>query len=428
MEDPIDFRQLILMLTDRCNLRCAYCFQTRRSGRRMTRATVRAAVDLACRSSQPQVRLVFTGGEPLLEFAAVRWAIAYAESAEKMFTYGLITNGIRLTPAVQDFLAAHDVQVQLSFDGAEGARDLRGTGTFQLLHRRLTGLHERHPGFFDRRLRVAITLTPATVPSLSASIGYLLSQGIQEIDLATSVTGPGTCPAGCEAELRRQLDAIYRMMINHRRRTGRIPLRCMQPSSGAGRSASTSRDARGGSARDDAPMCGFTHAVSPTVDPAGRVYACAAIVDSVQELDGPLFEKLREACFGDVRAPELPRRLWSFRHRAARFELFGGRPLKHGRGGLCTDCRYQSGCAICPVAIGHIPGNQDPHRVPEFACTFNRIMGSYRARLAVARAESATLQDVASPDPARIPTSLTSLRAFAARRHDKRARGSRKVS
>ena len=37
-------------------------------------------------------------------------------------------------------------------------------------------------------------------------------------------------------------------------------------------------------------------------------------------------------------------------------------------------------CSPCPLSIGHIPGNSDPRRIPDFVCAFHMLVGEYRER------------------------------------------------
>jgi hypothetical protein len=36
----------------------------------------------------------------------------------------------------------------------------------------------------------------------------------------------------------------------------------------------------------------------------------------------------------------------------------------------CAACEHLGVCRICPMAAGQIPGNADPHRVPDLACAY----------------------------------------------------------
>jgi hypothetical protein len=103
---------------------------------------LRAAIDRLLRSTEREVSLGFVGGEPCLRFPLIRRAVLYAKKScprNRKIGFDLVTNGTLLRSPEVAFLAAHDVDLQLSFDGVRPAQDLRGKGTF----RRLNGLLER---------------------------------------------------------------------------------------------------------------------------------------------------------------------------------------------------------------------------------------------------------------------------------------------
>ena len=86
------------------------------------------------------------------------------------------------------FLVEHDFEVQLSFDGVPSAQDIRGRGTFAVLDRLLDRLREEHPAFLSRKLTVAMTLLPATIPFLADSIEYFLGKDLREIAVSPALT------------------------------------------------------------------------------------------------------------------------------------------------------------------------------------------------------------------------------------------------
>ena len=114
-----------IILTAGCNLRCSYCYQNDKKARSVDWDTLRASLDLALRSRHEKVNLLFIGGEPLLEFALMQRAVAYVEEAKachKRIHYEIITNGMLLAEQHVEFFAAHDFDVQLSFDGVPAAQ------------------------------------------------------------------------------------------------------------------------------------------------------------------------------------------------------------------------------------------------------------------------------------------------------------------
>lgn len=123
-----DLQLLTVILTAQCNLRCRYCFQDAKRARSLSWDNLRAALDLVVGSRQPVVHVLFTGGEPLLEFAKLRRAVAYLRQhcgEHRRFIFGLNTNGVLLTEEIVEFLARHRFHLQLSFDGVARAQDFR---------------------------------------------------------------------------------------------------------------------------------------------------------------------------------------------------------------------------------------------------------------------------------------------------------------
>ncbi len=64
-----------------------------------------------------QVKITFTGGEPLLEFAVLKEAISYIRTKEPDFEIEVVTNGALLTENRMDFFTRNNVEIALSLDG-----------------------------------------------------------------------------------------------------------------------------------------------------------------------------------------------------------------------------------------------------------------------------------------------------------------------
>jgi len=165
-------RYINLVLTAECNLRCGYCYQNAKKPLRMPWETLRAALDLALGSAGFEVGVYFLGGEPLLEFPAIRRAVEYLEKNRprgRRFSYGISTNGTLWTDEICAFLIDNRFETQISFDGVPDAQKSRGEETFDVLDRLLDRLREEHPSFYRRSVRVAVTTSPETMPHLAES-------------------------------------------------------------------------------------------------------------------------------------------------------------------------------------------------------------------------------------------------------------------
>jgi hypothetical protein len=83
---------------------------------------------------------------------------------------------------------------------------------------------------------------------------------------------------------------------------------------------------------------------------------------------------------GDVRDINFKYRLKAFPAAVEAAEIFHRKEEKYSSYGKCGDCRYLAECYVCPMSIGRGAGENDPRRIPDFACAFNLVSLKYRAR------------------------------------------------
>jgi uncharacterized protein len=162
------FKQLILNVTENCNLRCEYClfsseyfYERTHSKNRMEFSTAKKAVDYfhgwfsKVRERIPErVPVIgFYGGEPLLEFDLIRGVIEYIKDT---FDYEVFltmtTNAVLLTEQIIDYLVENKVSVVISLDGPREEHDrlrktANGNGTFEKVMRNLELFSEKYPGY-----------------------------------------------------------------------------------------------------------------------------------------------------------------------------------------------------------------------------------------------------------------------------------------
>ena len=357
-------RSLEVVLTTACNLGCAYCFQDVRTDQSMSWRVLRPALDLLLRSEYPNPKLTFYGGEPMLELPLMIRAVEYLEAERETggrVAVSVFTNGTLLDRGTRRFLVRHGVDTQISFDGVEAAQELRAPATFGRLDRTLSRLRDEHPDFLRDHCTVAITLSSRNLEHLAESFGYLVDRGVGEIVVSALVThDPGWCPNTIE-ELAAQTEEILRVSIEHFRRTGEVPFAPFRP-------------AEPGDPPADGPltMCGAVAPNRPTVDVDGKVYGCVLFAESFQKIpDGMLRQCLEPMRLGDIRAPGIGKRLEAYPAAAEAAKIFTDKEEKHSSYRACRGCRFVNQCSVCPVSIGHIPGNTDPNRVPDLQCAFN---------------------------------------------------------
>lgn len=117
----------IFALTNRCNNRCAYCqAQGIASAHDMTPETAEKIVERIAESGIRQISIEFQGGEPLLNFAAIRQIVFSAETLlkDRAFDFSLVSNLAFMNDEIADFIAEHHISVSTSLDGPRPLHDL----------------------------------------------------------------------------------------------------------------------------------------------------------------------------------------------------------------------------------------------------------------------------------------------------------------
>lgn len=121
-----EIKLLILRLTERCNLRCAYCYAARddEPDFDMDEATALRAVELCCPPGG-SLRIQFTGGEPLLRLELMEAVADFGKRSGRKLILSVQTNATLLTPDACRRLKAIRCGVGVSLDGAGAANSLR---------------------------------------------------------------------------------------------------------------------------------------------------------------------------------------------------------------------------------------------------------------------------------------------------------------
>ena len=360
-------RDLVLLLTARCNLACAYCWQAGREARSdMEWEVARRAIDLLTSSPASPALLALTGGEPLAARSLFRRCVEHARSrfpSPAALRILASTNGTLLDDDLVRFLARHDVTLQVSCDGAGQA--LRAPGTETAVDAGLRLLAATDPSWFRRRVRAALTLTPENLPLLADSVAWLLERGVPEI--AVDAVPEARWPPGpeVEAELDRQL------------RRAATALRALEPA--PRRPALSLLQAPPPRALPDegAPWCRAGAPESVAVDPSGVAWGCPLAPSSMQRAT-PAGRAVSEALrLGDVREDLRPL-LASLSDRARSVRALTHRRSKRSPIAGCGDCPHVETCSPCPLAAARGAGGDDPDVVPAVTCALSRASARVR--------------------------------------------------
>lgn len=139
-------KQLILELTGACNLRCKYCIYSSSekgirefNSKNMKKETIVKAIDYIRKNGDDTVYVSFYGGEPLICFESLKYAIDYARESitDKELYFGFTTNLTLMTRDKAEYLAhVPNLSIICSIDGPEEIHDLNriyidGSGTYK---------------------------------------------------------------------------------------------------------------------------------------------------------------------------------------------------------------------------------------------------------------------------------------------------------
>lgn len=368
---PAPVRDLVLILTSRCNFACTYCYETGRSARvDMPWDVARAAMDLLFPGPPAGALLAFTGGEPLVAEPLFRRCVEEARArAPTAAALKIVasTNGALLTEDLVRFLASNEVSLQVSFDGF--GQDLRSPASGPGILAALERAAEREPAWFRRRLRVALTLTPATLPLLGASVEEILRLGPREVSVAAVTAADWPAGAALEAQLDRQLDRVVAACLALDPEASDPPVTLLRPP--VPRTLPAEEEA----------WCRAAAPESVAVDPDGAVWGCPSASTSTQLLSAAGRSISEAVHLGDVRDPDLPARLAALPARARAARALTHRLSKRSELAACDTCEHLLECVPCPLAAARVPGATDPDLVPAITCALTRAGARARARL-----------------------------------------------
>ena len=159
---------LVLEMTRKCNLNCAYCAVSGALYHRqilpadMSEQTVFRSIDFFSAHNRDcaSADIRFYGGEALLRFELIRRAVDYAQKSicEKPLMFDISTNGLLLSDAVCNWLAEHpNVMVTCTVNGPfhDTYRKTRiGEASLTPILSNLSNLRTKYPHVWERQVKL----------------------------------------------------------------------------------------------------------------------------------------------------------------------------------------------------------------------------------------------------------------------------------
>jgi sulfatase maturation enzyme AslB (radical SAM superfamily) len=188
--EKMELESFGLILTDRCNFKCSYCYQGKGNDS-LDFPTLARTIDFFSPFFSRECVLSFYGGEPLLAFDLIRQAVRHVQGwpagDRRKVRFSLTTNGSLLDKKILEFLAEHHFSLVLSFDGL--AQDLtRKRGSSNALLPLIAQILNT-PRI---SLETNSVFTSETIGYLSKSVEFLVRLGVPRLDVNFAHVPPWT--------------------------------------------------------------------------------------------------------------------------------------------------------------------------------------------------------------------------------------------
>lgn len=162
--------QLVLNVTEDCNMRCKYCYLSETYKNTRNRTEKKMDLDVAISaldyffSKMKKIKkinpgkicvITFYGGEPLLNFKLIKDCIEYIKKKCPLrYILNITTNGILLSGNIARYLVENNVYISVSLDGNKenndrNRLDCNGHGTFEIVYNNLKKFHLEYP-FYEK--------------------------------------------------------------------------------------------------------------------------------------------------------------------------------------------------------------------------------------------------------------------------------------
>lgn len=173
-----------ILLTNDCNLRCDYCFETNKGKDYILKETAEEIIRRTYRKLPKEVygENKFTvnlfGGEPMLAWPVIKHICDFKNKEHLDFAIGITTNMTMMTDEMLDYIDDNDIFLLTSVDGNKEAHNAHRCGSFDVV---MENIHKVIDRGLSHLIEVRMTVTPETAKYMADSVKMFIDMGINNI-------------------------------------------------------------------------------------------------------------------------------------------------------------------------------------------------------------------------------------------------------
>lgn len=175
-------------VTEECNLRCRYCYVSKKPvimNEQTIENCIKFTETIMLENEDKELLITFHGGEPLLNFKAVKYLTEYLSNRYKeRAVFELTTNGTVFNEEIYAFLIRYKFRISVSLDGTRECNDLNrirsdGGSSYDETMKTLKYFKQ-----YNYDIRIRMTINASNVHLFSDSFIYLFHQNAGVIAFA----------------------------------------------------------------------------------------------------------------------------------------------------------------------------------------------------------------------------------------------------
>lgn len=181
-----DLNSVTMIITNRCNLACDYCFERSKGNIDMDVDTALEIVDRTYNKVlMPNQRFTYNlfGGEPMVNWKVVKAILDHINAKHYNAQVGITTNMTHMTDEMLDYIDDNDVFILASIDGIKEMHDLHrkdhgGNGSFDTVINNMQKMIDRG---LAHLLEARMTVTPENAKYMYDGVKMLIDMGVNNI-------------------------------------------------------------------------------------------------------------------------------------------------------------------------------------------------------------------------------------------------------